>query len=87
MALGATRRDVFRLMMRQGWTLAGIGTTMGLIAAWAAGRLLSSRLFEVRASDPLILVAATVLVLGITLLATASSARQVSQVDPAIVLR
>jgi len=87
MALGATRRHVFWLMMRQGWTLASIGTAMGLIAAWAAGRLLSSRLYEVRASDPLILVAATVLALGITLLATASAARQVSQVDPAIVLR
>jgi putative ABC transport system permease protein len=87
MALGATRRNVFWLMMRQGRTLAIIGTATGIPAAFAAGRLVSSRLYEVSASDPLILTAATALVLGITLVAIVFSARRAARVDPAVVLR
>jgi putative ABC transport system permease protein len=87
MALGATPSNVFWLMMRQGRTLAVIGTAVGLAVAYAAGRIVSNRLYEVRASDPLILAAATALVLGITLVAIVFPARRASQVDPSRVLR
>lgn len=87
MALGATRRSVFWLILRQGRTLAILGTATGLLAAYGAGRVVSSRLYEVRAADSLILAAAATLVLGVALLAIVLSAGRAAQVDPATVLR
>jgi putative ABC transport system permease protein len=87
MALGATSSDVFWLLMNQGRTLGIVGVVVGLAAAYAAGRAGSSLLYEVRASDPLILFGATGLVVGITFLAILVPARRASRVDPARVLR
>ena len=87
MALGATPTDVFWLLMRQGRTLAGVGTVLGLGLAYTAGRAGSSLLYEVRASDPLILALATILVVGMTFVAILIPARRASQVDPARILR
>jgi len=86
-ALGATPSDVFWLMMRQGRTLSIIGTVLGLCTAYAAGRAGSSLFYEVRASDPLILTSATLLVVAITFLAILIPARRASQTHPARVLR
>jgi putative ABC transport system permease protein len=87
MALGATPSDVFWLLMHQGRTLGIVGTVVGLSVAYAAGRAGSSLLFEVRASDPLILVSATALVVSITCVAILVPARRASRVDPSRVLR
>jgi putative ABC transport system permease protein len=87
MALGATSSDVFWLLMTQGRTLAIVGTVVGLSLAYAAGRAGSSMLYEVRASDPLILVSATALVVGLTFVAILVPARRASQVDPSRILR
>jgi ABC-type antimicrobial peptide transport system permease subunit len=87
MALGATTSDVFWLLMQQGRTLGIVGTVVGLSVAYAAGRAGSSLLFEVRASDPLILLLATALVVSITFVAILVPARRVSRVDPSRVLR
>jgi ABC-type antimicrobial peptide transport system permease subunit len=70
-----------------GRTLGIFGVVVGLAAAYAAGRAGSSLLYEVRASDPLILLVATGLVVGITFLAILIPARRASRVDPARVLR
>ena len=55
-ALGATRRDVLRLIVGQGARIAGIGTVIGLVGATVMARLLRSQLFGVGPSDPATLV-------------------------------
>ena len=87
MALGATPSDVFWLLMDQGRLLAIAGTVVGVAVAYAAGRAGSSLLYEVRASDPLILVTAAAIVLAITALAILFPARRVSRVEPSRILR
>jgi predicted permease len=87
MALGATPSSVFWLMVNQGRTLALIGTVVGAGAAYVTGRLVSSRLYEVRAADPVVLLAATLLVLAISVAAMILPARRVAQVDPSRTLR
>ena len=87
MALGATPSNIFWLMMNQGRTLAIAGTVIGVAIAYAAGRAGSSLLYEVRASDPLILLSATALVVAITFLSIVLPARRAAQVDPSRVLR
>jgi ABC-type antimicrobial peptide transport system permease subunit len=87
MALGATPGDVFWLLMSQGRLLAVVGTVVGVGVAYAAGRAGSSLLYEVRASDPMILVTATTIVLAITSLAILLPARRVSRIEPSRVLR
>jgi putative ABC transport system permease protein len=87
MALGATPRNVFWLIMNQGRALSAAGTLLGIVVALAAGRIVASQLYEVRASDPVILVSASVLVLGITFLAVIIPAGRASRVSPARLLR
>ena len=74
-------------MMRQGRTLAAIGALLGLVTAYSTGRIASSWLYEVRASDPLILTFALVLVLGMTVLAMVIPARRAARLDPVLALR
>jgi putative ABC transport system permease protein len=52
MALGARPRDVLRLVVTEGMTLVAVGTAAGVLAAVAAGRLVSALLFDVSATDP-----------------------------------
>jgi putative ABC transport system permease protein len=86
-ALGATPANIFWLMMRQGRTLSIAGTAIGLGAAVAGGFIVSNRLYEVRALDPAILVAATILVLGITFVSIVLPARTAARIDPSRILR
>ena len=87
LALGASRSSIFWMMVGQGRTLAAAGGVIGLAAAYGTGRLASSWLFEVRATDPLILVASLVLVLASALVATVIPAWRAARVDPAVALR
>jgi predicted permease len=87
MALGATPRNVFWLIMNQGRALSAAGTVLGIAVALAAGRIVASQLYEVRASDPIILMTASVLVLAITFLAVVIPAGRASRVNPARLLR
>jgi putative ABC transport system permease protein len=86
-ALGAARIDVLRLVLRQGMALAVSGIVIGVVAAFALGRLIESQLYGVHAGDPgTILVVA--LLLGITALAAnLVPAWRATRVDPAVVLR
>jgi ABC-type antimicrobial peptide transport system permease subunit len=86
LALGATPQGVFWLVMKQGATLAAIGTAIGLGVAYLSGRLVASRIYVIRASDPLMLTAAIVLVVGITVLATMIPAWRASRLPPSSVL-
>ncbi|HEX8775382.1 MAG TPA: ABC transporter permease [Pyrinomonadaceae bacterium] len=87
MALGAQRRDVLRLVVGQGMILALIGVALGLLAAFAVSRVMSSLLFGVSATDPLTFIALAVLLAAIALLACLIPARRATRVDPMIALR
>src|SRR5437868_7300791 len=87
MALGAQTRDVLRLIINQGMRPVVIGLAIGIVAAFALGRLLSSQLFEVSAYNPMLLGGATVLLAAIALLACLLPARRATLVDPVQALR
>ncbi len=87
LALGASPRSVFLLVMRQGATLGLLGAAIGLALAWFSGRVVSSRVYAISASDPLILATATVLITGITILATTIPASRAARLNPANALQ
>jgi putative ABC transport system permease protein len=87
LALGATPGTLFRLTLKQGRAVGIAGALIGLAVAYGSGRLISSWLYEVRASDPVILAAATMLVSGIAMVATIIPAYRATRLDPSQVLR
>jgi macrolide transport system ATP-binding/permease protein len=87
MALGANRRDVLKLIMRQGTALALIGVAFGLLAALGLTRLMKSVLFGVSATDPLTYAGVAALLTFVAMLACYIPARRAAKVDPMIALR
>ena len=87
MALGAQPRNIFRFVIGQGLVLTVIGIVIGIGAALAATRLLSSMLFGVSASDPLTIAAIALLLAVVALLACYLPARRATKVAPIIALR
>jgi putative ABC transport system permease protein len=87
MALGAQPRDILRMVLRQGMRMAGAGIALGVALALVLTRLLSTMLFDVRASDPLTLGGVTVLLAAVALLACWLPARRATRVDPLHALR
>ena len=87
MALGARADDVVRMVTRQGLavTLAGVG--LGLIAAFALTRLMTSLLYQVDPVEPLTFGGFAGFLVGVSLLAAYLPARRATRVDPATVLR
>jgi len=86
-ALGAGKADVFRLLLGQGLMLTALGVGLGLVAAMAANRIMSSMVYGVTTTDPLTF-AAVALLLGIVALAAAYlPARRATRVDPLAALR
>src|SRR5580700_1351785 len=86
-ALGATKSDILRLVIRQGMGMAALGTAIGLGTGLIAVRSLRSMLYEVTVSDPLTLVLAAVVVLATALIACYLPARRAMRVDPTVALR
>ena len=87
MALGAQGRDVRRLVVKNGMTLALIGIVVGLAGAWGLTRFLASLLVDVSATDALTLSAVSFALLLVALLACYAPARRATRVDPMIALR
>ena len=87
MALGATQREILKLVVIQGMTLAVAGGAIGLAAAFLLARLMSSLLFGVKASDPLTFGAISLLLTLVALLATYIPAKRAARVDPMLCLR
>jgi putative ABC transport system permease protein len=87
MALGARRQDVFALVLRQGLRIALIGIPLGLAAAAAVARLISSNLYGVKPTDLTVFLGSSVLVLAVAMLASYLPARRATKVDPIVALR
>jgi predicted permease len=86
-ALGASGGQVFRLVMATGQRLAIVGVLLGVAGAYAGGRLVVSRVYAMRAADPVILLTAAAIVAAVALLATMIPAIRTSRLDPARALR
>jgi predicted permease len=87
MAIGATPRDILKMVLRQGIALVGIGLLAGLAAAFAGTRLLADLFYGVTPSDPLTYAAVATLLLVAALLACWIPARRATRVSPLIALR
>ena len=87
MALGAQTRDVLRLVINQGMKPVVIGLAIGIVSAFALGRLIASQLYQVSAHNPVLLGGATVLLGATALAACLLPARRAAHVDPIEALR
>jgi putative ABC transport system permease protein len=86
-ALGASSNLVLRMLLRSGRNLAIIGAVIGVAAAYAVGRIVASSLYDVRATDPWVLIGAGTIVTTIAMIATMIPAIRGSRVDPLRALR
>ena len=87
MALGAQRTGIARLVLISGAKLALLGCGLGLLGSLAVSRLVSSFLFDVSATDPLVYVGAALTMMLMALLASALPATRAASVDPIAALR
>jgi predicted lysophospholipase L1 biosynthesis ABC-type transport system permease subunit len=81
-ALGATRRDVIRLVVAQALRPVVLGAAIGVVVALAAGRVLTTQLFEVSSTDPATMAAVVAALVAVALLASAIPARRAASIDP-----
>jgi len=82
MALGASRGSVVRLVLGQALRPVAVGAVVGVVAALAASRVLSSQLFGVSRTDPLTIAAVLATLIGVAMIASALPARRAAAVDP-----
>ncbi len=86
-ALGAQRRDVLRMVLRQGARITALGILLGLVASFGAARLVASFLFGVTATDPATFIVVTLVLVIVALFASYVPARRAMNVDPIVALR
>jgi putative ABC transport system permease protein len=86
-ALGAQRRDVLWLIMRNGLRLAAIGTALGLVLAFTLTYILEKVLPEVPGRSPALTLGLALLIVAVALVACWLPARRATKVDPIIALR
>jgi putative ABC transport system permease protein len=86
-ALGAQRRDILGMIGRRGAVLVASGLTLGLLAALAAGRLVSDFLVGITPSDPITFVGVSLLLATVACVATYIPTRRATKIDPMVALR
>jgi putative ABC transport system permease protein len=86
-ALGADRRTILSLVLKQGLTTVAIGIALGLVSSAAVTQYLQSLLFGVGAHDPFVFVAVSVLLLLVAIAACYIPARRATRIDPMVALR
>jgi putative ABC transport system permease protein len=82
MALGASHSDVLRMVIVDGMKPILLGVTIGFVAALALGRVVSSLLYGVRATDPVTFSMVAFLLIAVGLLATVVPACRATRVEP-----
>jgi ABC-type antimicrobial peptide transport system permease subunit len=87
MALGARRRDVLILLLRQSMKPVVVGMLLGITAAAATSRLLAALLFGLSSVDPLAFLGVSAALASVALLASYIPARRATRVDPMVALR
>jgi ABC-type antimicrobial peptide transport system permease subunit len=87
MALGATRGRVWRLILYDGLRVALVGLSTGLLGALVFSEAVSSLVFQVNVTDPLIFSAAAVALAGAAFMASSIPALRAARVDPGVALR
>ena len=87
MALGAQRTGIARLVLISSARLALVGCGIGVLGSLAASRLVSSFLFDVSATDPMIYMAGVAIMMLVALLASALPAMRAASADPMAALR
>jgi ABC-type antimicrobial peptide transport system permease subunit len=86
LALGATAQSVFMMVMKRGAALGLVGAGIGLTLAYFSGQIVSNRVYAIKASDPVILGIATLLITAITVLASVLPAMRAARLSPASAL-
>jgi ABC-type antimicrobial peptide transport system permease subunit len=87
MALGAQRKQVLWMVLRESLIVSSVGIAIGLPLAFMSARLLSTMLYGLSAGDPITYIVALAGVTIVALAASAIPARRASSVDPIIALR
>jgi putative ABC transport system permease protein len=87
MALGASQREILKLVVGQGMWLSLLGIGFGIAAALLLTRIMTSLLYGITPSDPLTYIANSLMLLAVALLACLIPARRAMSVDPIIALR
>ena len=87
LALGASRRNILALVVRQGMTLTGLGVVIGLTGAVAATQAIVTLLFGISRLDPITYLGVIALLVGVSVIACWVPAWRAARVDPSITLR
>jgi putative ABC transport system permease protein len=87
LAIGATPRDILKMVLRQGFGIVGLGVVIGLAAAFAGTRLLADLFYGITPSDPITYASVATLLLAVALLACWLPARRATRVSPLVALR
>jgi ABC-type antimicrobial peptide transport system permease subunit len=86
-ALGAEPGQILAMVLAEGFQLAAIGSTLGIVGAFTVMRFLRSLLFEMRPMDPATLAGVGVVLIVVTLLACSVPARRALRISPVTALR
>jgi ABC-type antimicrobial peptide transport system permease subunit len=86
-AVGASRGQIVALVLRQGLWKAAIGVALGLAGAWWLSSSMTTLLYNVKPTDPVVYVAVSLLLIAVALLASYLPAHRASRINPLIALR